>query len=139
MNNLFDWRTGRHCVFKNTVHLVFITKYRRDVLTDQMLKRIEELLKETCEQMDCELIEFNGEHDHTHLMVSVHPKVAVSNLVGKLKGKSAYFIRQEFSKEVKNKLWGDHFWSPSYCVVSCGGASLEIVKKYIEDQRRPQV
>ena len=139
MNNLFDWRAGRHCVFKNTVHLVFITKYRRDVLTDQMLKRIEELLKETCEQMDCELIEFNGEHDHTHLMVSVHPKVAVSNLVGKLKGKSAYFIRQEFSKEVNKKLWGDHFWSPSYCVVSCGGAPLEIVKKYIEDQRRPQV
>ena len=139
MNNLFDWRTGRHCVFKNTVHLVFITKYRRDVLTDQMLKRIEELLRETCEQMDCELIEFNGEHDHTHLMVAVHPKVAVSNLVGKLKGKSAYFIRQEFSKEVKKKLWGDHFWSPSYCVVSCGRAPLEIVKKYIEDQRKPQV
>jgi putative transposase len=58
--------------------------------------------------------------------------------VGKLKGKSAYFIRQEFSQEVRKKLWGDHFWSPSYCVASCGGAPLEVVKKYIEDQRRPQ-
>jgi putative transposase len=103
-----------------------------------MIKRAEELIKETCAQMDCELLELNGEHDHLHMMVSVHPKIAVSNLVGKLKGKSSYFIRKEFHKEVRKKLWGDHFWSPSYCVVSCGGASLETVRKYIEDQRRPQ-
>jgi putative transposase len=136
--HLTEIRHGRHCVFKNILHLVFVTKYRRDVLTDSILRRLKELTRETCTQMKCELIEFNGEHDHAHMMVSVHPKVAVSNLVGKLKGKSAYFIRQEFSKEVRKKLWGDHFWSPSYCVVSCGGAPLEIVKKYIEDQRRPQ-
>lgn len=133
-----EWRTGRHCVFKNMVHLVFVTKYRRDVLTRLMLERMEELLKETCTQMDCELVEFNGEDDHVHLMVQVHPKLAVSNLVGKLKGKSAYFLRQEFNKELKKKLWGDHFWSPSYCVVSCGGAPLEVVKQYIENQRMPK-
>jgi putative transposase len=138
MRSLSEIRHGRHCVFKNFMHLVFVTKYRRDVITEPMLKRMEELLRETCEQMECELIEFNGEDDHVHLMVSAHPKVAVSNLVGKLKGKTAYFIRQEFSKEVRKKLWGEHFWSPSYCVVSCGGAPLEIVNKYIEDQRRPQ-
>jgi REP-associated tyrosine transposase len=136
--SLAEIRHGRHCVFKNFVHLVFVTKYRRGVITCAMLKRMEELIGETCEQMECELIEFNGEDDHIHLMVSAHPKLAVSNLVGKLKGKTAYFIRQEFSKEVRKKLWGDHFWSPSYCVVSCGGAPLEIVKKYIENQRRPQ-
>ena len=138
MRSLKQIRHGRHCVFKNLVHLVFVMKYRRDVLTEPMLKRIEELMKETCEQMECELIEFNGEDDHVHLMVSVHPKVPVSSLVGKLKGKSAYFLRQEFAREVKKKLWGEHFWSPSYCIVSCGGAPLETVKQYIEDQRRPQ-
>lgn len=58
--------------------------------------------------------------------------------MGKLKRKTAYFIRQEFGKELKKKLWGEHFWSPSYCVVSCGGAPLEVVKKYIQDQRRPR-
>ena len=105
MRSLKQIRHGRHCVFKNFVHLVFVTKYRRDVLTEPMLKRIEELMKETCEQMECELIEFNGEDDHVHLMVSVHPKVPVSSLVGKLKGKSAYFLRQEFAREVKKKLW----------------------------------
>jgi putative transposase len=131
-------RHGRHCVFKNFSHLVFVTKYRQDVLTNSMLKRIEELIRETCKQMDCELIEFNGEHDHIHMMISIHPKIAISNLAGKLKGKTAYFIRLEFRKEVRKKLWGNHFWSPSYCVVSCGAAPLEIVKQYIENQRKPQ-
>lgn len=136
--SLTDIRHGRHCIFKNFIHLVFVTKYRRDVITHPMLKRMEELIRETCTQMECELIEFNGEDDHVHLMVSVHPKVAVSNFVGKLKGKTAYFIRQEFNQELKKKLWGNHFWSPSYCVVSCGGAPLKIVKEYIENQRTPQ-
>ena len=77
---MYEWRTGRSCLFKNNVHLVFVTKYRRSVFT-------KEIIEETCKQMDCELLEFGGEHDHVHFMVSIHPKVAVSNLVRKLKGK----------------------------------------------------
>lgn len=87
--------------------------------------------------MECELREFGGEDDHVHLMVVAHPKWAIANLVGKLKGKSAYFLRREFSGEIRKKLWGDHLWSPSYCVVSCGGAPLDIVRSYIENQRQP--
>jgi putative transposase len=134
---MYEWRTGRSCVYKNNVHLVFVTKYRRDVLTSPMLERLKEIFNETCQQMDCGLLEFGGEDDHVHLMVSVHPKVAAANLAGKLKGKSSYMLRREYKKSIKNKLWGNHFWSPSYCVVSCGGASLEIVKTYINNQRKP--
>lgn len=137
MKEKYEWRTGRSCVFKNIVHLVFVTKYRRNALTDKILIRLNELFTETCLQMDAELLEFNGEDDHVHLLLSCPPKLAVSNLVQKLKGKSAYFLRKEFWPQIKNKLWGNHFWSPSYCVVSCGGAPLEVVRKYIEDQRSP--
>jgi putative transposase len=131
------WRTGRSCVFKNFIHLVFVTKYRRDVFTPKMLDRLQAIFLETCLQMDVELLEFGGEDDHVHLMPCCPPKLAIANLVGKLKGKSSYCLRQEFWKEIKSKLWGDHFWSPSYCVVSCGDASLEVVKQYIADQQRP--
>ena len=134
---MYEWRTGISCVFKNSIHLVFVTKYRRQVFSLEMLNRLKEIINETCKQMDCELLEFNGEHDHVHMLILVHPKVAISNLVGKLKGKSSYFIRKEYWSTVKKKLWGKHFWSPSYCVVSCGGASLKIVKSYIENQRKP--
>src|ERR1700722_17889172 len=121
---MYEWRTGRSCVFKNNVHLVFVTKYRRDVLTAEMLDTLKEIYHETCAQMDCELLEFGGEDDHVHIMVSVNPKVAISNLIGKLKGKSSYMLRKNYWTLIKKKLWGNHFWSPSYCAVSCGGASL---------------
>lgn len=136
-NEEFLWRTGRKCHFKIFLHLVFTTKYRRNVLTAEMLDRMNDIFIETLEQMQCELIEFGGEDDHVHLMVSISPQQNISSLVGKLKGKSSYFIRQEFWEDVKDKLWGAHFWSPSYCVVSCGGAPLESVKKYVESQRKP--
>lgn len=134
---MYQWRTGRSCVFKNNVHLVFVTKYRREVFTGDMLDRMRVLFIESCEQMDVELIEFGGEDDHVHVLVNVPPKLAISNLVGKLKGKSSYFLRKEFMPQLKTKLWGKHLWSPSYCVVSCGGAPLEIVRQYVDHQRRP--
>jgi len=137
MKKEFSWRTGRSCVFKNFVHLVFVTKYRRNVFTNSMLDRLEQIFSETCIQMDVELLEFGGEDDHVHLMVCCPPKLAIANLVSKLKGKSSYFLRKEFRPQIKDKLWGKHFWSPSYCVVSCGGAPLEMVKQYVADQRRP--
>ena len=137
MSKDYEWRTGRHCFFRNHMHLVFVTKYRKSVFTDAMLERLNAVFAETMEQMEGTLLEFGGEDDHVHLLVSCHPKTAVSNLVGKLKGKSSYILRNEFWSEIKNKLWGDHFWSPSYCVVSCGGASLDVVRAYIEDQRKP--
>ena len=134
---MYEWRTGRSCIFKNNVHLVFVTKYRRGVFSKEMLDRLEGIYRETCEQMECELLEFGGEHDHVHLMVAVHPKLAVSNLVSKLKGKSSYVLRREYWSQIKTMLWGKHFWSPSYCCVSVGGASMETVKEYIEGQRTP--
>jgi putative transposase len=137
MEEEFSWRIGRSCVFKNFVYLVFVTKYRRDVFTPSLLKRLHEIFKETCEQMDVELLEFGGEDDHVHLRLCCPPKLAISNLVGKLKGKSSYFLRQEYWSLLKDKLWGEHLWSPSYCVVSCGGTPLEIVKKYVQEQRAP--
>lgn len=133
----FKWRTGRSCVFKNFIHLVFVTKYRRGVFTKPMLDRLRELFEETCTQMDVELIQFGGEDDHVHLMVCCPPKLAVSNLVGKLKGKSSYFLRQEYWPLIKDQLWAGHLWSPSYCLVSCGGAPLELVKQYVASQRKP--
>ena len=133
----YEWRTGRSCVYKNFYHLVFVTKYRRNVFTQPMLERMNDIFKETCEQMGCELLEFNGEDDHTHLLVTMPPKLSVAILVGKLKGKSSYFLRNAFWDKIKTKLWGKHLWSPSYCSVTCGGAPLEIIKEYIENQRKP--
>jgi putative transposase len=137
MQDLHEWRTGKHAVYELYIHLVFTPKYRKKVFTNLILKRLEEIMREKCEEVDCILIEFNGESDHVHLLVNFPSKLPISELARLLKGVSSRIIRKEFWPEIKNKLWGDHFWSPSYCAVTAGGAPLEVIKKYIENQNRP--
>jgi putative transposase len=107
------------------------------VFTHAMLEGLEPVIGETCEQMGGELLEFGAEDDHLHLMLSIPPAKAISNFVGKLKGKSSYYLRKNHWEDVRKKLWGEHFWSPSYCIASCGGAPLEIVKAYVQNQSSP--
>ncbi|MGW2650481.1 IS200/IS605 family transposase [Streptomyces sp. NPDC001393] len=118
-------------------HLVFTPKYRRKVFTGQILTRCEEVMRKVCEDFGAELREFNGESDHVHLLVHYPPSIALSRLVGSLKGVSARRLRQEFPDHINKYLCGEHSWSPSYFACSCGGAPLAVVKEYIENQKRP--
>jgi putative transposase len=117
--------------------LVFTPKYRRSPFTDEILTRRQEVMRDVCTDFGAELTEFNGGTDHVHLLVHYPPKVALSRLVGSLKGVSARRLRQEFPEHIRRYLWGDHFWSPSYFAASAGGAPLKVIKEYIENQKRP--
>ncbi|MGA5082530.1 IS200/IS605 family transposase [Streptomyces griseoincarnatus] len=130
-------RTGRHCVFRMHVHLVFVTKYRYKVFADRHLTRCEEIMRAVCEDFEAELVEFNGGNNHVHLLVHFPPKVAVSKLVNSLKGVSSRRLRQEFPDLVRHYWRAQRLWSGSYFAGSAGGAPLSIVKQYIEQQNRP--
>lgn len=137
MANVNDIRAGRHCVFAMHVHLVFLTKFRKDVLTKPMLESLEKLFSKVCNDFEAELVEMNGEDDHVHLLVNYPPKVSISNLVNSLKGASSRVLRKQFP-ELKNKLWKGSLWSPSYFSGSCGGAPIDVIKQYIEQQDSPK-
>jgi putative transposase len=130
-----DFRTGRHVVHQLQAHLVFVPKYRRGVITKRVFATLQSAWEQVCTDFECELRESGWETDHVHLLVSYSPKVALSRLVNSLKGVSARRLRAENLPEVRTKLWGEHFWSPSYCVVSSGGAPLDTIKRYIQKQR----
>ncbi|MEK8143442.1 IS200/IS605 family transposase [Streptomyces sp. M10(2022)] len=130
-------RTGRHCAFVLHAHLVFVTKYRHKVFTDAHLKRIEEIMRAVCADFECELVEFNGENNHVHLLVNFPPKVALSKLVNSLKGVSSRRLRQEYPELVQHYWRAQRLWSGSYFAGSVGGAPLSIVRQYIEQQNRP--
>ncbi|TXH65505.1 MAG: IS200/IS605 family transposase [Tolumonas sp.] len=132
-----DLRHGRHCVFKMHVHLVFVTKYRRNVFTKEVLDDLKIFFEKVCVDFEAELVEFDGEDDHVHLLVNYPPKVAVSSLVNSLKGVSSRMIRKKNYPSIKKKLWGGALWSPSYFAGSCGGAPIEIIRQYIEQQQTP--
>lgn len=136
MKKSSDIRTGRHCVFKLHVHLVFVTKYRKKVFTDAILKDIEVIFNNVCKDFDAELVEMNGETDHVHLLLNYSPKVSISKLVNSLKGVSSRLIRKQHP-ELAQYYWKGGLWSPSYFAGSCGGAPLSIIKQYIEQQNRP--
>ena len=82
-------------------------------------------------------MEFNGEEDHVHLMIHYPPTVELSKLINSLKGVSSRLLRKEFWNHLRKFLWGERLWSPSYFAASCGGAPLEIVKQYIDNQKTP--
>ena len=115
--------------------MVFIPKYRRGVISERVFLTLRAAWEQVCTDFGCELRETGWESDHVHLLVGYPPKVALSRLVNSLKGVSARRLRAANLPEVRNKLWGEHFWSPSYCAVSCGGAPLETVKRYVQKQR----
>ncbi len=137
MTELADIRTGRHCVFVLHAHLVFVTKVRHKVFADRHLTRLEEILRAVCADFETELVEFNGENNHVHLLVNFPPKVALARLVNSLKGVSSRRMRQEFPDLVRHYYRANKLWSGSYFAGSVGGAPLTVLRQYIEQQNRP--
>ena len=137
MNLSTDLRKGRNCVFLMHVHLVFVTKYRRNVFTKPILEELRAIFQNVCKDFSAELVEFEGERDHVHLLVNYPPKISVSKLVNSLKGVSSRLVRKTGYPTIRKALWGDSLWSPSYFAGTCGGAPLEIIRQYIEQQNAP--
>ena len=136
MENNTDIRRGRHAVWDLHAHLVFITKYQRNVFTHDMLTACENIMREVCESFGATLDEFNGETDHVHLLVRYPATVTVSKLVNSLKGVSSRMLRREFEAEITPFLWGGHLWSRSYYAGSAGGAPLNVIAEYVKAQDR---
>ncbi len=129
-----EYRTGRHCVFALHVHLVFVTKYRRNVLSELAIRDLKDIFAKVCTDFEAQLIECGGEHDHVHLLINYPPKVALSKLVNSLKGVSSRRLRSD-RPEVAGRYRHGVLWSPSYFAASCGGAPLDIIREYVEAQR----
>jgi putative transposase len=127
----------RHSVSLLHAHLVFCTKYRRSVMTRRVFDHLRRSMRGAAQTIDIDIIAIQSDGDHLHLMVLYPPSLDLSTIVKRLKGASSRFIRQLQLPEVLRQLWGRHFWSPSYFVVSCGGAPLDVVRTYVESQNDP--
>lgn len=121
-------------VYDISIHLVLVTKYRRKVINTEVLARLEEIFRATALKWDCEVTEFNGESDHVHMLIDINPKAQISKLANNLKTVSSRLIQKEFKEHVTKFLYKDAFWKIGYCVSSTGGASIETIKQYIQNQ-----
>ena len=98
---------------------------------------MEQIFKDICCGFEAELMEFNGEEDHIHLLINYPPKMTVSKLVNSLKGVSSRKLKQVFPSNEKDMYYKGVLWSPSYFASSCGGAPNSIIEQYIEQQQKP--
>jgi putative transposase len=130
-----SYRKTAHSVYDIKYHLVWITKYRKAVLYGEVAKRLRELVRQTCAAMDVYIISGHVAVDHVHLLVSVPPTIAVSELMKRVKGRSSRRLLEEFG-ELSRQFWGRHLWARGYFAASSGNVTDEVIREYIEAQGR---
>ena len=133
-----EYCKGSHTVYDIKYHIVWIMKYRKSVLRGEIGLRLRELIRQTCEAEEVYIEKGHIAVDHVHLLLSVPPNIAVSDLVQRLKGRSSRKMLDEYS-ELRRQFWGQHLWARGYFVASSGNVTDEVVAQYIEMQaEKPQ-
>jgi len=126
------YKSNKNVVFSCKYHVVWCPKYRRKLITGKVEERLKEIILAVCNETDSELIELETMPDHVHLLVEVDPQFGIAKLIRTIKGRSSFILRKEF-KECRTRV--PTLWTNSYFVSTVGGAPLEIIKQYIENQK----
>jgi putative transposase len=113
---------------------VLVTKYRKRCINKAILAFLEKECIRISAKWDIEVKEFGGEPDHIHILLSGHPSVEMSKYVNNLKTVSSRMVRKEFSEHLRKFYWKPVFWTRAYCLITAGGAPLDVIKCYIENQ-----
>jgi len=127
--------SNKNIVYSNKYHVVWCPKYRRKVLVGDVEIRLKEIIHDVCHDLEAELFEIESDKDHVHLLVEIDPQFGIHKLIKRMKGVSSRILRQEF-KHLTTKF--PTLWTNSYFVSTVGGAPLEQVKKYIQNQKVSQ-
>jgi len=132
------YRKTAHSVYDLKYHVVWITKYRKPILRGAIGLRVRELIQQTCASLDVYIEQGHVARDHVHLLISVPPEIAMSELVERLKGRSSRLMLQEFG-ELRKAFWGRHLWARGYFVASTGNVTDAIIAEYIEKQGQQDI
>lgn len=124
---------NNHSVFLMHYHLILVIKYRRDVLDETVSERAKAIFEAIAPGYNITLVEWNHDHDHVHILFKAQPNSALSKFINAYKSASSRLLKKEFPA-IRSKLWKDYFWSRSYCLLTTGGAPIEIIRQYIETQ-----
>jgi putative transposase len=127
------YQTNNHSVFLLQYHMIFVIKYRRKVLTIEISNRLKEIFENIAEKYKIELVDFNHDIDHLHMLFQAEPKSELTKFINAYKSASSRLIKKEFP-EIKKKLWKEAFWSRSFFLATTGGVTLEVLKQYVENQ-----
>ena len=128
-----ELESNNHSVFSLNYHLVLVVKYRREVIDETVSIRLKEIFEYIQPTYNITLSEWNHDKDHVHVLFSAHPKSEISKFLNAYKSASSRLIKKEFP-DIKQKLWKEYFWSQSFCLISTGGVSIDVIRSYLEKQ-----
>lgn len=132
------YRLGAHTKTDLKVHVVFIPKYRKPVLTGEVAVRVRDLIRRIASEHELEIISGKVARDHVHVFLSYRPTQGISQIVQRLKGISSRVLLQEFPR-LRKQFWGRHFWARGYLAVSSGTITDEMIQQYIDEQQGEQI
>ncbi len=135
--NYDDLISSARSVSSLKAHLVLVPKYRRPLFNNEILTRLEILIKNLLAKWNCPCLEVNGEKDHLHVIFQYTPQIQLSKLVNNLKTVTSRQLKKEFPERFEQFYWKDALWSGSYFISSCGGVTVEVLKQYVQEQNRP--
>ena len=127
-------RKGSHSIHQLHVHLVWSTKYRYEVLRGDIQIRCRDLIRQTCDTLDIQILKGVVSKDHIHLHLSYPPKLSISDILKRLKGRSAKILLLEYS-ELKKRYWGGHLWGIGYGAWSTGNITDEMIQEYLNHHK----
>jgi putative transposase len=130
---MLELDTNSHSVFLLHYHLILVVKYRRKVIDEAVSQRAKEIFEYIAPTYKITLQEWNHSADHIHVLFKAHPKTEISKCINAYKSASSRLIKKEFPK-ITDKLWKEYFWTSSFCLLTTGGAPLDVIRKYIESQ-----
>lgn len=133
---MYELDKGTNGVYSLNYHFITCVKYRQKVFTDdKIIKRLKDIVITISQEFDVKVIEQECGEDHFHLLFRCKPTLNFKDYIQALKGRSARLLRKEFPDLLKNRLWGEHFWSPSYFLATTGNVTLDILMNYVQNQR----
>lgn len=125
--------SNQHSVYLLYYHLILVVKYRRKVFDDEKSNYAKAMFERIGKSYGITLVEWNHDIDHIHIMFKAQPKTELSKFINAYKSASSRLIKKEFP-DIKKYLWKEMFWSRSFCLLTTGGATIDVIKKYIEEQ-----
>lgn len=131
-----DYRYGSHTVFNIEYHFVWVTKYRYKILTGDIALRVRELVRQTCETFEIQILSGVVSKDHVHILISAPPTMSPSEIMRRIKGRTASKLFEEFPA-LKKRYWGRHFWARGYFCATAGQVTDEMIKNYLEHHFEP--
>ena len=128
-----------NCVFSLQYHLIIVVKYRKKVFeNNSIINDTKVIFQEISKEFEVDIIEQECGNDHVHILFRAKPTLDITKYINILKGHSSRKIRKNYKDFLKDKLWGEHFWSPSYFLSTTGNVTIDILKEYVENQRKEQ-